>query len=616
MKIGARRNQAAAALQEWLVKSRLHPGSRLPSERELAVALGTTHYAANRAVARLIENGVLRRDGYKVYYSGPPEEPIQGAVLFLLSATSVRQKAVARVERTLQTGVQKELFESIEELNFLLRRLNLGNTTGVLLEAPFSPEPQKWMHSVDRLVEENIPCVCLGQPMTNVSTVTPDYSIAMVNAYELLHNFGHTELAFLGHPHPTLSVVEAMEAWKWQCTKYQSESSLKRFFAQSRRSLRMDARELVKLLLSDWSEVTGLIIHDRRMAPCVVEEFTRKHRLIPHDLSIVCLGDSDVLKTCDPPLASASFDDVFMIEMAFKLLEWLVRARAATGKLPAPQRLRVEPRLIPRESILSRVDSAPLPEAVRFSPEITSPEQWPDKEEEVEHLLDAINLRPYELTAKVSDARFRTVDISAHLNRPLNFRRGWLGDLPLHNVNPGRQRIHGVLFEIAGGKKRSDLGAIVLRSQKNTTGNSDELPDQVRIRIGCKAQAIYVLHGCGYSTYLQEFAEYRFRSRSGVLGTVPLVTLGPVPGDVQPEEWAAAIRKANLQDWWPDYVQADFPSGRRYVVVHKPMQSYRYLYTLEWINPKPQESVEWLEIHVDKALSATLGVLAVSVLKA
>jgi hypothetical protein len=41
-----------------------------------------------------------------------------------------------------------------------------------------------------------------------------------------------------------------------------------------------------------------------------------------------------------------------------------------------------------------------------------------------------------------------------------------------------------------------------------------------------------------------------------------------------------------------------------------------YLYTLEWLNPHPETKITHLEISVDPEQATTLGLLALSILKA
>jgi hypothetical protein len=223
------------------------------------------------------------------------------------------------------------------------------------------------------------------------------------------------------------------------------------------------------------------------------------------------------------------------------------------------------------------------------------------------------------MVAMVARSRFFPVDLSSKVNRSLSFRRGWLGDLPLKNLPPGEHVIHGVPFQILGGSSRTDSGVIVFRSATNTRGNERQLPVTLSIPVNRKAKAIYILHGCAYAKHLQPFASYNFFHGKSLVESVPLVALGEPPLGHNVREFSSGIVKANIQDWWPDFPQVDFPHARMAPILQtdesNPHVRHGYLYTLEWINPSPEIPVTALRVTVDSCLSTTLGVLAVSVLK-
>ena len=232
--------------------------------------------------------------------------------------------------------------------------------------------------------------------------------------------------------------------------------------------------------------------------------------------------------------------------------------------------------------------------------------------------------QPYPLAAKASLSerpRFAPVDLRPYVNRPLIFRRGWLGDIPLRCLPLGTQEIHGVPFEILGGPNRADGGAIIFQSTINTTGNAQKLPERLVIPLQGPVEAVYVLHGCGYAKPLQPFGNYRFHSKNGVVGTVPLVSLGRTNprGERNAANAEAGGPVANIQDWWSDFPHEDFPHARMVPMLERDeangIHRHVFLYTLEWINPSPKQPLTHLEIEVDPELPTTLGMLAVTVVR-
>lgn len=619
MKFGARVDVTVAVLREWLSKFQIEAGARIPSERRIAVELGKTHYAVNRAVMRLVNEGLIRREGYKLYYTPKSPEPVVAPYYFMGSAGSERAKLLRKTARGLNIDFRVMSWGSVEEASFVLRKVRSDDTKGVIVEAPFSELVTKWKPSVERLLAEQVPCVCLGQPISDVPAVIFDYGAALALAFRHLTEIGHTELALLSPEERAPTVVEGLESWNAECLKANRLSSAKRVFIGHKRSHREDARKFATLLTKEWSNVTGIIAHDRAMAALLTEELARLHRSVPHDISIIALGDSSALKKSSPPISCATFDDAFFVDSALRMLEWMVAKKVDLGRLPRPPQIRIEPQLVLRASTAPRNRHwiTVKPDQRESKANLPSAEVWPEDPVRLRHLIESIVNKPYPLTIGTRDSRFQRVDLHPHVNRPLNFRRGWLGDLPLRNLNTGEQRIHGVVFDILGGSSRADFEAVVFQSSKNTTGNRRQLPQRIKVTVGCRARSVYFLHGCGYSGFLQNFASYNFYTRTGLVSSVPLVTLGHHPHEMDAEEIKAAIEKANIQDWWPDFFQTDFAHARRVVVAQdeESLQIHRYLYTLEWINPSPEEEIEYVEVCVVPDQPTTLGLLAISVLK-
>jgi hypothetical protein len=118
--------------------------------------------------------------------------------------------------------------------------------------------------------------------------------------------------------------------------------------------------------------------------------------------------------------------------------------------------------------------------------------------------------------------------------------------------------------------------------------------------------------------YLKEFASYRFHLESGKTQSIPMVCLGRPPlnqKNFEPKD----IQKANIQDWWSDYIHPHFKNAL--CVPLKPPQTEAktnkitnnaFLYTLEWINPHPSQKLTHIEVHADPARSTSLGILAVT----
>jgi DNA-binding LacI/PurR family transcriptional regulator len=81
---------ARLQLTAWIDAQGLAPGSRLPSERALALLLGTSRAAVNRMMTALVEAGLVRQASRKVrlWNGSPPATARAGLVLIIAEATS------------------------------------------------------------------------------------------------------------------------------------------------------------------------------------------------------------------------------------------------------------------------------------------------------------------------------------------------------------------------------------------------------------------------------------------------------------------------------------------------------------------------------------------------
>ncbi|HEY8966402.1 MAG TPA: substrate-binding domain-containing protein [Candidatus Methylacidiphilales bacterium] len=625
MAAGSLVHDAEILLREWLRTSKFRGGERLPSERALAREFGVQHYALNRAMGRLVAEGRVVREGYKLFASSPApaQSPLRagaGAPFvchLVLARRSMRLRGYRRVARELGIGLVLHRWETFEEAVAVLRRLEPGQAEGVLVDPPFAHDSAPWEEAVARLVARGVPLVCVGVPARDVPSVLDDQPRSVGAALDHLLELGHRELALVSPPPVTPALAEILDAWRSHCRERGLAASAPRIHhASGPFPLREELDDFAARLAGEWRGVTALVGYTESEAnmPHLFEALSRRGRPVPASLSLLCLRDSPSLRKLAVPVSVVESDYAVIHELAFLMLRRQARKQAEAGFSAAPVRIRVQPRLLLRGSTAPH-PSRSAPGAPAASPSRRPSPPAPAGEDEA--ALDAVLLRPYPLAAKVAASRFVPLDLASHANRPLHFRRGWLGDLPLRHLDPGTRLIHGVPFRILGGPRRTDCGAVVFHSAINSKGSARRLPVRLSLPVSGKAAAVYFLHGCGYARFLHPFATYSFFSGKKKVAAVPLVPLGPLPASAKADE--AALRRANLQDWWPDLPQMDFPTARRVPLLQgEPGDDARrhvYLYTLEWVNPSPAKAIDRIEIEVDPAQSTTLGLLAVSLLR-
>lgn len=619
MSYGVILSDSVQILRRWLDSSNLSPGNRLPSERVLARELGMKHNAINRAMSRLLGEGVVRRDGYKLFYAGleKPEES-RFACDLVIARRSFFTKGYTKLAKELGIELRVHQYDSGGDALSYFYHLDTLETECVIFEPPHLMPVPLWEPAVRKLLSHDIPAISARQAAPGVPCVDPDYTRAVELAVSHLRDIGHQEMGLLTISPRSESGKEIVSAWKSLRLQKGLSSTARRiaYYSEGRED---DIQMILKKMSSDWKDVSSLVIYSEHdpIGPHLLEGLARKGLRVPQDIAIVCIGDLPHLAATNPPLTAISFDAPLMQEVIFGLAQRLTRRRQDLRSHSSAPRIRVQPHLIRRAST-----DAPGPVPVKASPAsrsagATSTEFAAMSSAAAADFEQLLNRR-YPMTSSANESRFEQVDLAEFVNRPLNFRKGWLGDLPLTNFAIGRHKIHGVPFEVLGGHARGDCGVIVFRSTSNKTGNSRALPSRLRIPIETTAQAIYILHGCGYSRYLSPFAQYDFYAGRKHLGSVPLVSLGYPPPDGDTRNFEKEAMKANIQDWWSDFPHLDFPSAWRAPVLEGKTEypdRNVYLYTLEWKNPFPGRTITHMEIAVDAEKPTTLGVLAISALK-
>jgi len=215
---------------------------------------------------------------------------------------------------------------------------------------------------------------------------------------------------------------------------------------------------------------------------------------------------------------------------------------------------------------------------------------------------------PYPLAASAKDSAWRQLDLSAVANRPLVGEDAWIG-IPLSDMEPGVQKIHGVPFSIMPGAKAGGMAAVALRSAKVKATRGRPLPVEAELRVGRRARAVYFLHGAGWAAEHSAAARYEFIYADGSKASIDIVPYGR--GEAPRNE--ALARESNIQDWWPDFPQFENENARAFPVGDD--DSRRYLYTLQWVNPTPAKVLDRIRLASNPERDATVVVLAVTVLE-
>jgi hypothetical protein len=205
------------------------------------------------------------------------------------------------------------------------------------------------------------------------------------------------------------------------------------------------------------------------------------------------------------------------------------------------------------------------------------------------------------------------LNLSRQANHSMTRKYGWLGADPLLHFPPGLREIHGVPFQVLDERQNAGRAVVTFRSPQSHSADKRELPCRIKIWVKSRVKALYFLHGCGYAKPVA-FAKYVMHFQGSDPSSIDLIPLGiswPLVFEQSP-----AI-EPNVQDWWVDTYPAEHFPHAHYATVFDPAEPARYertIYSLEWINPRPEDVVTFLEVKVDAEAGPALALIAVTAL--
>lgn len=600
-----RRSPVEFALQHYeklLEKALASPRDRLPSERELATGWGLSQAAVNRAAQRLLAAGRLRREGYRLF-PVPEEDALPlGAKILVLTPRDLRFPGLPADAAKLGMGMEERFFLGRDELRQHLQAAAEGGVDGVLM--CLGDNGWEWDAEHGELERRHVACVVCDEAPLGVSLSTMDWRQAGRQLVSHLAAQGHVELVLLGSMRRAHRTAVVREGYEEACLRLRLGSSAERCVETAAHT--PDAVELALVRIRrQWPQVTAIVLHAPDMLPHLLAAARRQSLLVPDDLSVVCADDSPGARSAHPPVTCSTFDRRAQGQLALDMLMRDMRLLRRLAVLPSRQRVRLEPTLAERQSVRPMGN---FPIAARA---FGAGRAWSRDQATRLHEAEDLRLRPHKVAGETREKNFDPLDLRPFVNRSLTRQNGWLGHQPLLNLPPGRLVAHGVPFEIIDERANRGAAALVLRSQRPLTREEKPMPVTLSVPVGKAVRAVYFLHGCGYAAECQAFAWYDLILEGRRPISVPIVARGlSTPSrDALPP---------NIQDWLSDFPQFDAPGVKHFAVTAggDPFEYERYLYTLEWENPRPRDVLREIRLSSNPALATTLGLLAITVVPA
>jgi len=348
-------------LAEEIARGSHASGSKLPSERELAAAHGTSRTSVRQALEALVEEGVLFRTVGKGTFvapdgaNGPAAEARCGkrtrTVAFVIRE-SIFQFVQAGVNRILlgarkscQENGYRLLFHSVSEDELDIEKgidgcIIVGGAPGRLL---------------DRLRGAGMPLV-LADPLLlddTDSSIGFDYAGGMRQAVTYLSGLGHRQIGFIGFPNSEKYVVY------WQSLATLELPYLPHFveFLQLpdlQPSILSGYRAMQKLL-GQGQLPTAIIATNDLVAHGMMEALATAGVSVPQQISV--LGFDDLGQDAQPPLTTIRTDSAEVGRLAVRsLLNQLEDGAASQGRIAVPTELVIRSSTAPPRSAPYRGD--------------------------------------------------------------------------------------------------------------------------------------------------------------------------------------------------------------------------------------------------------------------
>jgi LacI family transcriptional regulator len=323
-------------------------GSKLPSERELAAAYGTSRTSVRQALEALVEEGVLFRTVGKGTFVTPCASPgrthrpaaerLAGkrtrTVAFVIRE-SIFQFVQAGVNRILlgarkscQENGYRLLFHSVSEDELDIEEgidgcIITGGAPGRLL---------------DRLRSAGVPLV-LADPLLLDdinSSIGFDYAGGMRQAVSYLSGLGHRQIGFIGFPNSEKYVVY----WQSLATVgLQNQPHLVEFLQlpDLQPSILAGYRAMQKLL-SQGPLPTAIIATNDLVAYGMMDALATSGVSVPQQISV--LGFDDLGQDAHPPLTTIRTDSAEVGRLAVRsLLNQIENGAASQGRIAVPTEL-------------------------------------------------------------------------------------------------------------------------------------------------------------------------------------------------------------------------------------------------------------------------------------
>ena len=303
------------------------PGERIPSERQLAQSYNVSRTVVRKAIASLIEKGVLIAvPGSGTYVSTTPEKPTNSKTLaFLVCSrgkpdytvtTNLFYAQVLRgVELTARRMGYQLIVSTIDELSRDFGSLDeiMAKADGLILGE------LRCQRLHDHIMRKRYPTALISPSLSSpyLDTVKIDSYSGSVAAVDYLASLGHKKIAFIGGSKNSLPAQERLEGYKAGLRKNDLEvtEGLIRISGWDFENARQAGCDLL-----EQEEFTAVLAASDYLAFAALQVLREHNYRVPDDISVIGFDDLEVSAQQSPPLTSVRVHKEHLGKLAVNML--------------------------------------------------------------------------------------------------------------------------------------------------------------------------------------------------------------------------------------------------------------------------------------------------------
>lgn len=340
-------------IQQFVREKELKPGARLPSGRAMEELWLVSRLTINRAVACLVAQGALRREGYKLFVAAPVDAVEERPLCHILTIGG-GERAFGELDFP---GLLRGASEVAAANNMRLlpiygpdqpreiQRLITDGTAGFVLWA--ERKLVDVLPAALRLAaERNIPFVVCDIDIGKFNFVGTDNERGMEAGIKHLLGLGHRRLAYITDTLKNSSIECRRSGFQQACLRYGLGRSYKRIFDVAAG----DAAALgaaLQTLRAEKHPTTGVLFSNITLADPFRELCLSSGLRVPEDISLIAFDEEPGGKHIFTTLAQ----DMYQIGViAVQRLRQALREGQSAQAAPRIVRIRVEPTLIVGQS--------------------------------------------------------------------------------------------------------------------------------------------------------------------------------------------------------------------------------------------------------------------------